>query len=110
MVFCVGRWSGCCSFISWVVRWFVRALNGSFVRSLGTGGRPLIRFCSFGAGEVRSFFHSFIQSFVLSSVLPFGGSFVPHIGCTVVFLLVEQEKRKLLLACGSRIMTHQCAT
>ena len=68
---------------------FALSMGLSFVRSLGTGGRPLIRLCSFGAGEVRSF--------VLSSVLPFSGSFVPHIGCTVgifVFLLVEQEERK----------------
>ena len=55
-----GRWSVCCSFISWVVRWFVRAFNGSFVRSfVGDRGSSVNSFVLVWGGG-GSFFRSFV--------------------------------------------------
>ena len=55
---------------------FVHSMGRSFV-FLGRGRRPFTRLCLLGRGKVRSFVSSFSGSFVLSSVLLCGGSFVP---------------------------------
>ena len=86
---------------------------GRFVILLSAG--------SFDGLLVLSMGRSFVR---LSFVFFFGGSFIPHTGCTVscrlafggyVCLFVGRtanlgpRRRKLCLTYGSRIMTYQCA-
>lgn len=79
VVFCVGRWSVCCSFISWVVRWFVCTFNGSFLHSLGEGGRLFIRLCSLGGRFVLRFVLSLGRSFFRLSFFLVGHSFLSSV-------------------------------